>query len=53
LTKDSQQVGRMDFDQFFKSMVLISQKIFTGCDMRTSMELLTNSFIAPIEEAIS
>lgn len=43
----------MDFDQFFKSMILISQKIFTGCDLRTSMELLTNSFIASIEEAIS
>ena len=53
LTKDSQQVGRMDFDQFFKSIILIAQKIFTNCDIRTSMELLCTKFITPIEDMIA
>ena len=43
----------MDFDQFFKSMILISQKIFTNCDIRTSMELVCNQFMQPIEEMIA
>ena len=43
----------MDFDQFFKSMIIISQKIFVDYDLRTSVQLLCNSFITPIEEMIS
>ena len=43
----------MDFDQFFKSMIIISQKIFLDSDLRTSLQLLCNSFITPIEDMIS
>ena len=44
--------GRMDFDQFFKSMIIISQKIAPQCDPKTSIELLYNGKLQQIDDHI-
>ena len=42
----------MDYDQFFKALILISQRIFKGVDMHTSLELLFNSRLGALEDQI-
>lgn len=43
----------MDFEQFFKAIVIISHKMTPDCDPRTSLELLYNGKLLPIEDQIN
>jgi hypothetical protein len=45
--------GRMDFDQFFKALVLIASKIHPDHDPRTSLDLLYNAKLSVIEDQIT
>ena len=42
----------MDFEQFFKAVLIISQKIYKDLDIQSSLDLLFNTKLAILEESI-
>ena len=42
----------MDFEQFFKAILIISQKIYKDLDIQSSLDLLFNTKLAILEESI-
>ena len=42
----------MDFEQFFKAILIISQKIYKDLDIHSSLDLLFNTKLAILEESI-